>query len=112
MKTAINWKPYFICAGILSIVVAVFNWKIAVGFVIGTIFNFINLFLSSKKFPRLDGKAKAVGSALAVMTLEGLITVGMAIGTYFIGGIPCFLAGFAGMILPNLYFFIVGSISK
>lgn len=107
MRMAINWKPYLIFSVVISIIMAILNWKIGVGYLIGTIMNFFNLFLINKKFPKLDGKKKTVSIALIVMLFQGLLTAIMAIVTYLIGGLPCFLSSFAGMIVPHFYFVLM-----
>lgn len=107
MKTVVNWKPYLIIAGVISLIATILNWKIGVGYLIGTIFSFFNLFLINKKFPKLDGKKKTVSIALLVMLFQGLLTAIMAVITYLIGGLSCFLSSFAGMIMPHFYFIFV-----
>lgn len=104
MLKIVTWKPYLIFAIIASLIAVIIKLEIGVGFVIGTVFNFINLFLIDKKFPSLDSKKKTISIALIIMLFQGLVTVVMAISTYFIGGLPCFFAGFAGMIIPHFYF--------
>lgn len=112
MKLAINWKPYLIVSLILSIVTVFFNWRIGLGFLIGTCFNFFNLFLIEKKFPKLDSKKKTLSIAIAIMLFQGLLIAIMAVATYFIGGLACFLASFAGMIIPHFYFIITSLFKK
>ncbi|MDO4500793.1 MAG: ATP synthase subunit I [Erysipelotrichaceae bacterium] len=109
MLEQINWKKYQIFAVVFSLISLFFNWTIGLGFAVGTLIYFINLFISSKKFPRLDGKPEVILRALSVMLVQGILTILMAIGTYYVGKLPCFFAGFAAMIVPNIYFFIVGS---
>jgi len=109
MLKSINWKPYVVFIGILSLFSLLFDLKITLGIVLGSIVYFLNLFISSKKFPNLNDKNIAVAGALIAMVFEGILTVILGIGTYLIGGLKCFVSSFAFMIIPNIYFFIVGS---
>lgn len=107
-----SFKVYFIIALVISAIAAIFNWKLGLGFALGTIVSYLNLFLNEKKFPTLDGKKKTISIALTVIVIQGLLTIALALATYFIAGLSCFLAGFAGMIIPNFVFIIMGSIKK
>ncbi|GEM_PF-5658974 len=109
MLKSADWKKYLIIVSVIAVISVFFNYLITVGIVLGTLCYFVNLKLAEKKFPRLDQKSVAVGGALAVIFAEGLITCIMAAGTWFIGRMPCFIGGFAAMIVPNIYFFIFGS---
>lgn len=109
MLKQIKWKNYLIAALVFTVVSVFFKWPIALGYSLGTVIYFVNLYLAEKKFPKLEGKMETVSKALLVMLLQGGLTALMAILTYMIGKLPCFFAGFGAMIVPNIYFFIVGS---
>ena len=103
------WKPYIIGSLALIVILAIFNYKFALGALIGTIIYFINDRLNLKKFPKLDANSKAIFSMLSIMFTQGILTIGAGIGSYFIGGIGSVISCFAAQIIPSLYFIIVGA---
>ena len=108
MLKQISWKYYLIFVVIVSIISLFFDYNITIGIILGTLVYFLNLKLAEKKFPNLNDKTKAISGALLVISLQGILTVVMALATWFIGKLPCFLTGFVSMIVPNIYFFIFG----
>lgn len=112
MDKTFNWKPYIIFILIFSAIIAVINYRITIGLLIGTIAYFLNDLLLSKKFPRLDSNSKAVGSIILYMFLQGTIIVFAAVLTWFLGKLPCFLGNFAGLTLPTFYYLILRIFKK
>ena len=112
MDKNFSWKNYWIFSIIVVVVTTIINWKIGVGFAIGTIAYFLKDKLLSKRFPHLDSNLQAFSSLAFYMFMQGVIIAATAIACWFIGKFPCFIAGFAGLILPINYFIVKGMIKK
>ena len=107
MSKDFNWKPYYIGVAIIVAISAIVNIKVGIGYATGSIFYYLNDRLNLKKFPSLDATGKAVGSMLLIMAVQGILVIIAGLTSWFIGKLPCFLACFAGLIIPSVYFFFM-----
>lgn len=112
MDINFNWKNYLIFAGLFSVTISIFKWKIGVGFIIGTIAYFLNDKLLSKRFPSLNSSSKAIGSVIIYILLQGLIIFATAVVCWFIGRFESFFAAFGALTLPTMYFIVSGIFKK
>mgnify|MGYP003328398672 CR=1 FL=1 len=107
MSKDFNWKPYYVGAAIIAALSCLFSWKIGLGIVLGSIYFYFNNLLNAKKFPKLDGKGKVIGSLFLIITIQFIAIVVIALISYYIGGLYSFFGAFAGMTIPHFYFIIV-----
>ena len=102
-----KYAIYILVDVVISIILCFFDYLIAIGFLAGSIFSFINTKLTSLKFPSLkNSKASTIGIMMIVSFIQMILMIGFGLGTYYLGGLKCFLGGFAGIILSFIIFFI------
>ena len=107
MTKDFNYKTYLFCVVIISAIFCFFSYKNAICLLLGTAYFFISDALNQWKFPRMNSKSIAIGKVFLVIFIQLILITGVAIASYFIGGIPSFLVSFAGIIIPHIYFIIV-----
>ena len=107
MTRDFNYKPYLFCIFATSAIICIFSYKNAICLLLGTTYFFISDILNQWKFPNINNKSIAIGKVFLVIFIQLILIVGVAIASYFIGGIPSFLVSFAGIIIPHIYFIIV-----
>ena len=106
MSKDFNWKPYYIGVLVVSIIACIFSWKVALGIIMGSIYFYLNDKLNQKRFPKLDGKGKVIGSVMLIIFVQFLMICFVAIASYKIGKLETFFGAFAGMTIPHFYFII------
>ena len=106
MTKDFNYKPYLICVLALSLIICIFSYKSAICLLLGTAYFFISDKLNQWKFPSLNSKGLAVGKVFLVIFIQFILIVGVALSSFYIGGIPSLLVSFAGITIPHIYFII------
>ena len=101
-----NWKPYYVVVFLISLLSCIVSWKIGFGIILGSIYFYLNNIFNAKKFPHLDGKGKVVGSLFLIVFLQFIAIAGVALLSYYVGGLYSFFGAFAGMSIPHIYFII------
>lgn len=108
MVRELNFKPYLICVFAISTLACIFSYKISIGLLIGTGYFFVSDSLNQIKFPKLNNsKGIAIGKVFLISFVQLIILIGIAVLTYFVFGLPTFLATFVGITIPHIYFIIV-----
>ncbi|MDO5440860.1 MAG: hypothetical protein Q4F12_04915 [Erysipelotrichaceae bacterium] len=106
MNKTFNWRPYYIGACIVALIICIFSYKIAFGIVLGSAYFYLSNVLNQKKFPSLDSKSKAIGSLMVILFVQFVMIVACALLSYYFGGLESFFGTFAGMVIPHFYFII------
>lgn len=107
MSKEIDFKPYLISILIITGITCLFSYKLAIGLVLGTIYFFISDYLNRKKFPKLNNKGVAIANIFLIIFIQFILILGVAIASYYIGGLYSFLVSFAGITFPHIYFIII-----
>lgn len=107
MSKELNFKPYLIVVAIICGIICIFSYKVAFGLVLGTVYFFISDALNQNKFPNLNSKGEAVAKVLLISFVQFILILGVALLSYFTGGLYSLLVSFAGITIPHIYFIIV-----
>lgn len=107
MSREIDFKPYLLLILVICVITCIFSYKIAAGLILGTVYFFISDKLNQRKFPKLDSKGIAVANVFLIIFIQFILILGVALVSYYIGGLYSFLVSFAGITFPHAYFIIV-----